>query len=108
MPNCEGHAAQSAKLKEYLARGMDHDQIVAAFIKDFGGEYILSSPVDKGFNRLAWLFPYLIGASGAAMVGFAAFKWSRLPSDEPAAPKTDASADSALQARLDDELRDLD
>jgi cytochrome c-type biogenesis protein CcmF len=108
MPNCEGHAAQSAKLKEYLAQGMDHDQIVAAFIKDFGGEYILSSPVDKGFNRLAWLFPYLIGASGAAMVGFAAFKWSRLPSDEPAAPKTEAAADSALQARLDDELRDLD
>jgi cytochrome c-type biogenesis protein CcmF len=108
MPNCEGHAAQSAKLKEYLAQGMNHDQVVAAFIKDFGGEYILSSPVDKGFNRLAWLFPYLIGASGAAMVGFAAFKWSRLPSDEPAGPKAETPAESALQARLDDELRDLD
>ena len=34
-----------------------------------------------GFNRLAWLLPYLIGATGAAMVGFAAFKWSRLPNE---------------------------
>ena len=109
MPNCEGHAAQTARLRQYLAEGKDHDAVVAAFIKEFGGEDILASPVDKGFNRLAWLFPYLIGASGAAMVGFAAFKWSRLPNEEPdGAAAAGVGGDRALQSRLDDELRDLD
>ena len=54
------------------------------------------------------MFPYLIGATGAAMVGFAAFRWSRLPHDKA----TDAVGvrvdDPLLQSKLDDELRDLD
>ena len=60
----------------------------------------------EGFNRLAWLFPYLLGASGAVAVGFAAVRWSRnhdkAPADIPAA------ADPGLDDRLDDELRNLD
>jgi cytochrome c-type biogenesis protein CcmF len=108
MPNCEGHAAQTAKLRQYLKEGKDHDAVVAAFIAEFGGQDILSAPVDKGFNRLAWLFPYLIGASGAAMVGFAAFKWSRLPHEPAEAAPAAGPADRVLQSRLDDELRDLD
>jgi cytochrome c-type biogenesis protein CcmF len=109
MPNCEGHAAQTAKMQQYLKQGMDHDGVIAAFIQEFGGEYILSAPLDKGFNRLAWLFPYLIGATGAAMVGFAAFRWSRIShgqtATDPAAAPID---DPILQSKLDDELRDLD
>jgi cytochrome c-type biogenesis protein CcmF len=109
MPNCEGHAAQTAKMQQYLKEGKDHDGVIAAFIQEFGGEYILSAPLDKGFNRLAWLFPYLIGATGAAMVGFAAFRWSRLPHDQPAGDAASTAADDPiLQSRLDDELRDLD
>ena len=42
--------------------------MIAAFVEDFGGEDILAAPIDKGFNRLAWLFPYLVGATGAASV----------------------------------------
>jgi cytochrome c-type biogenesis protein CcmH/NrfF len=106
MPNCEGHAAQTAKLQQYLKEGRDHDGIIAAFIQEFGGQDLLSSPVDKGFNRLAWLFPYLIGATGAAMVAFAAVKWSRIPAEEVLA--RGPAADARLQAKLDDELRDLD
>src|SRR6476659_4345301 len=108
MPNCEGHAAQTEKMHQYLKEGKDHDAVIAAFIQEFGGEYILSAPLDKGFNRLAWMFPYLIGATGAAMVGFAAFRWSRLPHDKA----TDAVGvrvdDPLLQSKLDDALRDLD
>ena len=66
---------------------------------------MLGAPVDQGFNRLAWLFPYLVGATSAIAVGFAAVKWSRKP-DDPAAAA--APLDSALEERLDDELRDLD
>jgi cytochrome c-type biogenesis protein CcmF len=108
MPNCEGHAAQTEKMHQYLKEGKDHDAVIAAFIQEFGGEYILSAPLDKGFNRLAWMFPYLIGATGAAMVGFAAFRWSRLPHDQAADAVGVRVDDPLLQSKLDDELRDLD
>ncbi|MEO7272653.1 MAG: cytochrome c-type biogenesis CcmF C-terminal domain-containing protein [Vicinamibacterales bacterium] len=108
MPNCEGHAAQTAKMQQYLKEGKDHDSIIAAFIQEFGGQDILSAPVDKGFNRLAWLFPYLVGASGAMMIGFAAVKWSRLPHEAPPVRTVSPREEAALESKLDDELRDLD
>jgi len=107
MPKCEGEASQRAKIREYIAQGKDHDGVIAAFIHDFGGQDILSAPVDKGFNRLAWLFPYLVGITGAAAIGFAAIRWSRHHDTQLAVPGMSID-DPALKARLDDELRDLD
>jgi cytochrome c-type biogenesis protein CcmF len=108
MPNCEGHASQTAKLRQFLKEGKNHDAVIAAFIEEFGGQDILSAPVDKGFNRLAWFFPYLIGATGAASVAFVAFRWSRHEeTDQTAAAQPEAGTPD-LTARLDDELRDLD
>jgi cytochrome c-type biogenesis protein CcmF len=108
MPNCEGHASQTTKLRQFLREGKDHDAVVAAFIKEFGGEQILSAPVDKGFNRLAWFFPYLIGATGAASVALVAFRWSRRDETGDAASVPLETATPDLTSRLDDELRDLD
>ena len=108
MLNCDGHATQTAKLRKLLSEGKDHDAVIAAFIKDFGDESILAAPVDKGFNRLAWLFPYLVGATGAASIAFVAFRWSRREGAAGAPAQNDAGDDPVLRARLDDELRDLD
>jgi cytochrome c-type biogenesis protein CcmF len=104
MMNCHGLESQRAKLQAHLASGKDHDEVIAAFVDEFGQE-ILMSPIDKGFNRLAWLFPYLVGASGAVAVGVAAIRWSRRREAPAEAP---APADPALDERLDDELRNLD
>jgi cytochrome c-type biogenesis protein CcmH/NrfF len=43
---------------------MDRQQVRAAFAAWYGGQDILTAPIDKGFNRLAWLFPYVIGVTG--------------------------------------------
>jgi len=87
-------------------KGMTHDEIIQAFVTKYGSEEMLGAPVDKGFNRLAWLFPYLIGLTSAVAVGFAAVKWTRKADD----PSDGASPtlDTALNERIDDELRDLD
>ena len=107
-PSCHGLQEQNARLDEFLAKGMTRDQVRAAFVEAFGDQSVLTAPLDTGFNRLAWLFPYLFGASGAALVAFAAAKWSRLHKDEESAQLDPATQDAELQARLDDELRDLD
>jgi cytochrome c-type biogenesis protein CcmF len=107
-PNCHGLDAQRAKLDKYVVeQGLDRDQVLAAFASDYGTQAILARPIDKGFNRLAWLFPYLVGVSGAVGAVVIARRWSRR--SEPAATSAAApQEDAALRSRLDDELRDLD
>jgi cytochrome c-type biogenesis protein CcmF len=105
MMNCHGQESQRKKIVDHIASGKDHDTIIAAFISEFGQE-ILMSPVDRGFNRLAWLLPYLIGTSGAVALGVVAVRWSRRP--HPAQSEAQPAADPALDERLDDELRNLD
>ena len=105
-PTCGGLQVADAKLDEYLAAGMNREQVLAAFVADAGSQDVLMAPIDEGFNRLAWLFPYMLGASGAIVAGLVAFRWSRR--DDAAVQPSTAAADPALQARLDDELRELD
>jgi cytochrome c-type biogenesis protein CcmH/NrfF len=99
---------QDPMLDQWLGQGMTHDEILAAFVKWRGSPDILMAPPDRGFNRLAWLLPYLIGGSGAVAVAFVAVRWSRRPPALDAAAKAASQEDPALGARLDDELRDLD
>jgi cytochrome c-type biogenesis protein CcmF len=107
MPNCEGKAAQRAKLEGLIAKGLTKEQILATFVKDFGSEDILARPPDRGFNRLAWAFPYAAGLLGIGVVAGMAVRWTRRRDDAPA-PVTSAESRRDLEDRLDDELRDLD
>jgi cytochrome c-type biogenesis protein CcmH/NrfF len=99
------------KMKDELAAqvkaGKTHDEVIAWLISAYGSQEPLGAPIDKGFNRLAWLVPVLAGAGGIAVIGFVAVKWSRR---DPAsrAPATPATVDPQLEARLEDELRDID
>ncbi|MBI2187507.1 MAG: cytochrome c biogenesis protein CcsA [Acidobacteria bacterium] len=105
MFNCQGHATQTAKLRQFLAEGKNHDEVIAAFIRDFGSEAVLAAPVDRGFNRLAWLFPYLAALTALIAVVVTARRWS---SRTVAVAGAETGIDPALSARLDDELRNLD
>jgi cytochrome c-type biogenesis protein CcmF len=105
--SCHGLQLLNGKLDAYFAKNMNRQEILAALVIDHGGQDILLAPVDEGFNRLAWIFPYLIGASGAVIVALAATRWSRREHGT-LAPAGAAADDPALRARLDDELRDLD
>jgi cytochrome c-type biogenesis protein CcmF len=103
---CSTSHQMRGELAAFIDEGKSHDEIIQAFISKYGSEEMLGAPVDKGFNRLAWLVPYLAAVTGAVMVGFAAIRWSRR-SDQPHDPAP-AAADPDLDERLDHELRDLD
>ena len=106
-PNCHGLDAQRPKLDEYVGRGMSRDEVLAAFAADYGTQAVLARPIDKGFNRLAWLVPYLAGVSSALVALVVARRWSRREA-APDARQASAGDDPELRNRLDDELRDLD
>jgi cytochrome c-type biogenesis protein CcmF len=103
---CATSHEMRGQLAAMIDSGMnDHDKIIQAFVAKYGTEEMLGAPLDQGFSRLAWLLPYLVGATSAVAVGFAAVKWTRKP--DPATAGA-APLDPALEERIDDELRDLD
>jgi hypothetical protein len=105
MPNCHAKVPEKDRLHALVEEGKTRDEIIAAFVKEYGGQDVLGAPIDRGFNRLAWLFPYMVGVGSAVAVGFVAVRLSKRqqPQDE-----TTAAPNPAMDERLDDELRDLD
>jgi hypothetical protein len=79
----------------------------AAFVAEFGSQDILMAPIDEGFNKLAWLVPYVVGAIGLAGAFVITRRWSSQSPLSAGAP-ADLAENSELRTRLDDELRDLD
>ena len=71
-----GTAQQDARraLRDQIDQGKTHDEIIQAFIGIYGGQHFLGAPLDEGFNRLAWLVPYLLAATGAVGLGFVALR----------------------------------
>ena len=103
-----GMAAQMrAELAGLMTKGMSREQVYDYYIAKYGSQEPLAAPLNKGFNRLAWLFPYLVGATGALLVGLVAVRWTRRESAQ-AEPAGAVAEDAAMTQRLDDELRDLD
>jgi len=110
---CATAAAMRNEIAALTANGKTRAEIIDYFVKKYGSQEVLGAPIDKGFNRLAWLFPYAVGAAGMVLAAAMAFRWSRRRAEDggegshvAAAPASAAAKD--LEARLDDELRDLD
>jgi cytochrome c-type biogenesis protein CcmF len=108
---CSKAGEMRAELAKLVDDGKSEQQIVDYYIAQYGSQEPLASPIDRGFNRLAWAVPYVLGSAGLLFVGVVAVRWTRRHPDAPAdAPRVEAAqpADAALESRLDDELRDLD
>jgi cytochrome c-type biogenesis protein CcmF len=103
-----GDAAQNRiTIHDLLGQGKNRQDIIQFFIQKYGSQVALASPIDRGFNRLAWLFPYSLAATAAVGLGYAAYRLARRPG--PLAPgPTVAVTDHDLQDKLEDELRALD
>jgi len=104
---CSTADGMREELASLTAKGMTNDQVIEYFVKKYGSQEVLASPINVGFNQLAWLLPYGVGLAGMVVVGRMAAKWSRRRPN-PGAPVDSTSNDAALESKLDDELRDLD
>ncbi len=105
-----GMAAQMRdEVSKLVAAGKTREQVFDYYIAKYGSQEPLASPLNKGFNRLAWLFPYMMGGAGAMVLGVMAFRWSRREAVESGDDNAVGGAEAEiLNERLDDELRDLD
>ena len=104
---CGTAAYMRGELKNQVEQGKAKDQILQYFIDTYGSQEPLGAPLDEGFNRLAWLFPYAVGATFLLGLGVVAVRRSRHHEEPQALPESEPE-DTQLKARLDDELRNLD
>jgi cytochrome c-type biogenesis protein CcmH/NrfF len=108
-PTCHTTLDQSdspiaQRMKLFIARriaaGDTRSEIEDKLIATFGPA-VIARPATHGFDLLAWLLPLAAVVGGAAVLGVAAWRWSR--SRAPAAPAEQA-LDPAVERRIDEEL----
>jgi len=98
-----------AQIRMMLAQGKGEDEVLDAFVAQYG-EKILASPRVRGFNAVVYGLPLVAFFVAAGVVAVLVVRWRRRPepvaATAPVAP--DSPADEALRARLDDELSRFD
>jgi cytochrome c-type biogenesis protein CcmH len=104
---CDRAAEMREQIAQLVAQGKTRDEVIQYFMAKYGSQEVLAEPINRGFNRLAWLLPYGAGLAGIVIVGGMAVRWTRRP-HEAAADDAAVPAPEALQHQLDEELRDLD
>jgi cytochrome c-type biogenesis protein CcmH/NrfF len=107
---CSKAADMRAEISTLVKEGKTREDVIQYFVAQYGSQEPLSAPIDKGFNRLAWFFPYAVGGFAAIAGAFVVRKWSRRSHDEPVTtqPIAVSAEDAAMQQRLDRELDNLD
>lgn len=107
---CATASATREELRNLVAEGLTRDEVLRFYIDKHNSQEALAAPLDEGFNRLAWLFPYFLAATGAVALGGALVRWTRPGRSSPTGDRdrVPAAQRDRLEARLDDELRDLD
>jgi cytochrome c-type biogenesis protein CcmH/NrfF len=105
---CSYAADMRAEIAQLVADGKTREEIVQYLVREYGSQEVLAEPIDRGFNRLAWLLPYGAGLAGIVLVGGMAVRWSRRRPVDGTEPAVAAAARPDLEDRLDDELRELD
>ena len=98
MMNCHFAGPAREKLLQYVEAGMNDDQILAAFEKEYG-KVILAQPPAQGFNLIAWIMPFFGLGSGLAILYFVLRAYLK-----PRSQHALATGDSELLARYRDRI----
>jgi cytochrome c-type biogenesis protein CcmH len=95
------------EIRQRIAAGDTKSEIKDYFVGQFG-QQVLAAPPRSGFNWLAWILPIAGLALGAAVVGVAAWRWSRSrehAADLPFEARNGRrQIDPELERRLEEEL----
>jgi cytochrome c-type biogenesis protein CcmF len=108
--NCGNAIQNRIEIRQLLNQQKSREQIIEYFISKYGSQIALASPIDKGFNRLAWLLPYSLGTLAICGMAYGAWRLTRKPPVpvSPGSADALATADPELADKLEDELRNLD
>jgi cytochrome c-type biogenesis protein CcmF len=116
---CGNAAKERAAIAKRLDEKQSEEEIIRWYTSRFPGESALIVPVDAGFNRVAWLFPYLAFVASAIGLVLAARRFTKRRVKEQVVPGKDKERegskdigekkkDAEYESRLDEDLDELD
>lgn len=94
------------EIREQMAEGKSKEQILQYFVDKYG-EKILSSPVARGFNLLAWAMPFVALSLGGLGLFALLRRWGRAAGHTSVRNPTPADHDRYRQT-VEKELERLD
>ena len=75
---CPYLSRMKQELNAAVDRG-DSDSAITQFFVQTYGTLVLAAPPNRGFNRVAWLMPYLALLAGIMLVVFIVWMWRKRP-----------------------------
>lgn len=105
LDNCDLRVCDGMKdvIRQKLAAGESKEQIKAYFVEQYG-EVVLGVPSTKGFNLLAWVFPFAVLVVAGGWVYYAARLWARRRAATAAPPSELADLPTEYLRRLEEDL----
>ena len=73
---CQSSDHMRGELLAAMNRGDDDNQIMNWFVQQYG-PVVLAAPTKSGFNRVAWLVPYVTLVLGLALTGYVVSRLAR-------------------------------
>jgi len=96
---CETAKAELQQVDSMLAKGMSEQQIIDAFVQQYG-TIVYVEPPKHGFGLVAWLMPIVYAVVGLALVIFIVRKWYfNRPATPSGTPSVSTTNDALLRAR---------
>ena len=87
--------------------GLSDDEIIQATVKDKGLQ-ALAAPPDEGFNRMAWLMPWVFVSLGLAGIWLFIRRLNRKKLASEAAPELDPEVLNRYRENIEKDLAKLD
>jgi cytochrome c-type biogenesis protein CcmH/NrfF len=104
---CQFSDKMRNELLAALERGDNDDLILQGFVQNYGPT-VIAAPTAKGFNRVAWIMPFVALALGMAFVVVVVRAWKNKPApalaDGITIPQGDELDELRAQARQETDL----
>jgi cytochrome c-type biogenesis protein CcmH/NrfF len=71
---CTVSDKMAKQLRSMIDRGQSDDQIKDAFVQEYG-VIVLAAPTNKGFDRVAWIMPFVVFGLGMLAVVYVVKIW---------------------------------
>ena len=94
------------EVREMLAAGKSRNEIIDHYVAKYG-ERILAAPRARGFNRLAYILPWLALVAGAGLTIILVKKF-RTPAAAAATPARPPAPDAHYASMVEKEMKDLE
>jgi cytochrome c-type biogenesis protein CcmH/NrfF len=78
---CTVSDKMAKQLRSMIDKGQSDDQIKDAFVQEYG-VVVLAAPTDKGFDRVAWIMPFVVFGLGMLAVVYVVKTWKSRKSVE--------------------------